>query len=522
MLKRLWKQYAIWIDLGLLTTLAMGLRVWGIGFDLPNLYHPDEYVYVTIALKILKTGSYNPHFFNYPTLFFYILAFLGYIPYFLAYASRGLVSNLDGLTLPVEVIPRDVTITSMPSEFLAGRLLTAVFAVGTVVLVYWIGRKLFSRQVGFIAGLLLAVSPTHVRISHFITPDVMMTFFVTLAVLLAYQVMVSGRQRDYLLAGAAVGLAATTKYNAGAAIVLLLAAHLLHEGRQKLVDRNLVTGVLTCGVVFLIGSPYMLLDLPTFLNDLAFEMRHYALLTELGQVGSSWFWYVQYMARTEGLVSLLAVIAIAYAFLKRTRKGLFVASFSVVYFLWVSSYTVRNDRTLAPILPLISLLTATLIHNVLQALSQRVPQLRDRWASATLATVVIAAVTSVPFSASITLDRALTRPDVRTTAAAWAEQDLPPGSRIVAESYSPAAATSVHHLEYVRYATEHPLDWYRQNADYLFLYSRGHYATLVRDPQGQATMLAHYQAIFDQFELVRQFDGPSLGYNYWVRIYRVK
>lgn len=521
-LRCLAQKYNWLFDLLVLVALAGALRAWGLGFDLPNLYHPDEYVHVTIALRILKTGSYNPHFFNYPTLFFYILAFLGYIPYFLAYASRGLLSNLDGLTLPVEVIPRDVAITHMPSEFLVGRLLVVVFALGTVVLVYWIGRKLYKRQVGFIAALLLAVSPTHVRISHFITPDVLMTFFVTLAVLLACQVMLSGRRRDYILAGATIGLAATTKYNANVALVLLIAAHLLRKDRQKLLDRNLVAGILTYGIVFWLGSPYMLLDLPTFLNDLAYEMRHYALLIEPGQVGSSWLWYGQYLARTEGLVSLLAVIAVIYALFKRTRKELFVASFSVLYFLWVSSYTVRNDRTLAPILPLISLLAATLISDALQALSERVPQLHSQWARTALVMVAIAAVASVPLSASTTLDRAFIRPDVRTPAAAWAEHDLPPGSRIVAESYSPAAAASVHHLEYVRYATEYPIGWYQQNADYLFLYSRGHYSTLSQDPQGQTVLLAQYQAIFDQFELVKQFDGPSLGYNYWVRIYQVR
>jgi len=82
-------QNAKWLLIGV-TLLAISLRIWGINFGLPYLYHPDEPVGVRIAQRMFKTGDLNPHFYHWPSLTFYINA-LAYIPYYL-----GLFSNLCG------------------------------------------------------------------------------------------------------------------------------------------------------------------------------------------------------------------------------------------------------------------------------------------------------------------------------------------------------------------------------------------------------------------------------------------
>ena len=120
---------------------------------------------------------------------------------------------------------------------------------------------------------------------------------------------------------------------------------------------------------------------------------------------------------------------------------------------------------------------------------------------------------------AVALNKAFPQDDVRTAAAAWVESNLPPGSHIVVESYSPLWATSVHDLELVRYATDRSLEWYRQHAVCVLLYARGHYAAVAGDPHRQAERLSRYHAIFDGFTLVKEFRGPSLGYPFWVRVY---
>jgi 4-amino-4-deoxy-L-arabinose transferase-like glycosyltransferase len=522
MLRKLWERYSIIADMALLLIIALGLRLWGIGFDLPNLYHPDEYVYVNIALNIIKTGDFNPHFFQYPSLFLYVVA-AAYIPYFLLYASRGLVATLDGLFPPLEVLVRDVAFAPMPSQFLVGRAVSVSFAAATVVVAYLIGRRLRNRRVGLFAGLLLCWSPTHVRFSHFITPDAITTFFVALAALLAINIMDRGGRRDYVLAGIAVGLAATTKYNAGLALVLVVVAHWLRAGKTRFWDGRISASIVACGAAFLVGSPYALLDLPGFLNGLAFEIRHYSTYVVIAQPQNTLLWYLAYLWKHEGAVPLMAGVQMVRSVVTRSRKGIYLVSFPLAYLLFVSSYPVRNDRTLGPALPLLCVLAAVLMNDLVEFIVARVPRLQQPAGFTALTCAVLFAIAIVPFKATISLDLAFSQPDVRTAAAAWIEGNLPPGSRIMVESYSPQFTTSVHRLQHVpAHPGDHDLQWYRQNADYVLLWSWGRYAELERDPKGQAIALAQYHSIFGQFALIKEFDGVSLGVSTWVRVYAVQ
>ncbi len=69
------------------------------------------------------------------------------------------------------------------TEF-AARFWSAVFGVGSVLLTYRLGRLMFSPSVGFWSGMALASCVQFNLIARAATPDVFLTFFSTLAVLL--------------------------------------------------------------------------------------------------------------------------------------------------------------------------------------------------------------------------------------------------------------------------------------------------------------------------------------------------
>ena len=52
--------------------LAFLVRIVGIQFGLPNLYHADEPIIVNHAMAY-GTGDFNPHFFKIPPLVSYLL-----------------------------------------------------------------------------------------------------------------------------------------------------------------------------------------------------------------------------------------------------------------------------------------------------------------------------------------------------------------------------------------------------------------------------------------------------------------
>src|SRR5260370_29058484 len=52
--------------------LALGLRLLGLAYGLPDVHNPDEIPILNRALAFAK-GDFNPRNFLYPTLYFYVL-----------------------------------------------------------------------------------------------------------------------------------------------------------------------------------------------------------------------------------------------------------------------------------------------------------------------------------------------------------------------------------------------------------------------------------------------------------------
>lgn len=64
---------------------------------------------------------------------------------------------------------------------LAARLWSAILAVGTSLLTYHLGRKLFSAEVGLLGGLILCTSLMFAAVGRAVTPDSVLIFCTTLA-----------------------------------------------------------------------------------------------------------------------------------------------------------------------------------------------------------------------------------------------------------------------------------------------------------------------------------------------------
>ncbi len=173
--------------------LGFMLRVTGISFGLPLHLHPDEATQVENARSVLR-GQINPGFFRYPSFMIYQLAFIyGIAESMASVLSLGL-SNAD--------------------YYLFARLLSATYGALTIGAVYLLGRVIVDRSVGMIAGSLLAISPDHIRESHYATVDVAMVFWSVLAMALVIWAIDRGERMKLYLAGIAAGLALSSKYSA--------------------------------------------------------------------------------------------------------------------------------------------------------------------------------------------------------------------------------------------------------------------------------------------------------------------
>src|SRR5258708_15600430 len=103
--------------LALIVAAAVVARLWSLGAGIPHAVGIDEPQIVDRALRILRTGDWNPHIFDYPTLVIYVHAMVAIVR-FLWGALRGEWGSLDGF--------------SIAAVYTAGRVLAAVVRVAAV------------------------------------------------------------------------------------------------------------------------------------------------------------------------------------------------------------------------------------------------------------------------------------------------------------------------------------------------------------------------------------------------------
>ena len=292
-------------------------------------------------------------------------------------------------------------------SYLAARLVIVVIAVGGVAAAWWLGHRAYGTTAGFVAAAVTAVETTHVAYSRMAVTDVPLTLGITVALTL----MISGRIE---LAGLAVGLAASAKYPGILLLAPLLAAA---WGAWR---RLAIAGALTL-LAFAATSPFAIVHLGQAAGD-AWRVQQAARAGWLG-FEHDHVAPVAFAARLwDGLgpALLIAAARLAVALVRRRRADLVLAVFVLVYFASLMTIHAHFDRYVLPFVP------------VLGALAGRLRSL----APVTILMLVIPLTWAVPDT------RDLTRTDARIVAHGWVERNLPSGSKLAADSSTPASRLS--------------------------------------------------------------------------------
>ncbi|MHB8683648.1 MAG: DUF2298 domain-containing protein [Dehalococcoidia bacterium] len=107
---------------------------------------------------------------------------------------------------------------------LAGRGLSAVFDIGTILFVFLLARELLDRRAGLLAAFLYALSAFAIQNAHFFVVDPFVTFFATATIYLAVRSAKYGLKRDFALAGVSAGLAVACKVTAVSLLPVIVLA----------------------------------------------------------------------------------------------------------------------------------------------------------------------------------------------------------------------------------------------------------------------------------------------------------
>src|SRR3954452_1658463 len=106
----------------------------------------------------------------------------------------------------------------------------ALMGVASVALVYDLTRRVFGRPAGFVAGLVLALTPITVAISRHNNPDALLVLCCVAALWALVRAFEDGRTRWLVLSGLFVGLGFETKMGVALIVVPGLAAAWLWAG----------------------------------------------------------------------------------------------------------------------------------------------------------------------------------------------------------------------------------------------------------------------------------------------------
>jgi 4-amino-4-deoxy-L-arabinose transferase-like glycosyltransferase len=443
-----WRAAAVAGALVGVLALAAWLRLRGIGWGLPYSYQdPDERVVLAHAFR-MSQGHLDPGFFLYPSLLFEVIG--GIIRLVaLAYAPHGL-----SLTSTVAFV------TDPTPYYLIGRGVAAVCGVVSVYLVYRLGHEAYSRPVGLVAAAFLAVVPLAVRYSHQAVTDMPATMLGLLALLLFLRAARRRDARTLAIAAVVAGLATGTKYNLGMLIVPGLVAcwyvwrdEPLRRWLRALPRRSLGRLVAPMLLAYLLSTPFTLLDPHHFVTDFARQNR----IVASGWLGfehvHDGYWYnlSVNLVSSLGIVLLaLGIAGLVLALVRRRPADVMLASFTLVYYLYVSSWHELMDRYLLPIVPLLVVFAVRLCVDL-----AGVQLVRRRLVVAVAAGALLVGAVASPARASIAYSQSLHGTDVRSVAKAWLERHLPVGAVIAEEPYGPPLVT-VADLPYYRAARLSP------------------------------------------------------------------
>ncbi len=416
-----------YIILFLILVIAIAVRLYVINYDLPFVYDQDEPLFVTYALSMLKNRDLNPHWFGAPaSTTMYLLA--------LVYAGIFGVGRVTGIFQSAEDF-RNLYYSNPTVFYVSGRIISAVFGVATIWLVYKLGRRLFGSAAGLIAAAMVTICPIHILLSQQVRMDMPMTFFIMLAFWYCLNILEHQDWTSYLLAGFFTGLATISKYPAIVFSVSIAITHFLATPLKRWSDhRKLLGSALACVTGAFVGSPFVFLDFRTVLKNVIHEARPEHLSATGEGLLRNFIWYVKDpLPNALGIIGLiLAVIGLFLCLSSKQKSRWVLISFPILFLLFISSLSLRWERWILPVVPFLTLLTAFALTYLVELWRRRV----SRGVALSGAALLLLILFVPLLKSSIKHVRETAGPYTSSVTRNWMLDHLK-GSRVLVEAYGP-------------------------------------------------------------------------------------
>lgn len=528
------------IILLLIILLGAFFRFYDLNWDQGQHLHPDER-FLTMVTGVLEWPSnilnyfstnsspLNPHNKNF-SFFVY-----GTFPIFLT-----------------KFLSEIFKLTDYTNLTLFGRVLSGIFDILAVLIVFLIGKRVFSVKVGLIASFLYSISVLPIQLSHFYTTDTFLNFFLIFSFYLLINYLYSRKAYWIILSGLAFGLAIASKISAVTfgsvfAIIFLL---LLPKLKLKIFLLILLFGLSTL-LTFRIFQPYAFSG-PTFF-DMHINPKFIQNLEELknsAQPGMTFPPAVQWNNTTPilyplknmilwgmglplGVISLLSILFVMFVLLKKIKNGLknfrnldnkSIILITLVFtvpaiFIYQGIQFAKPVRYFITIYPLFSLMSGYFLEEIFKLGSTKIPKI---WLS-----VICCSLFAVFLVWPLAFFSIYTRPHSRVQASEWIYKNIPYGSVLGVEHWDDALPLTLDEKrgynlykleELPMFAEDSEEKWIILQAkfekiDYIVITSNRAYGSVPRLPKKYPKTIKYYRDLFAEkldFKKVAEFTSrPS-------------
>ena len=542
--------------------LAALLRFNGLNWDEGRHQHPDERFLSTVTNDLQWPQNFKDYFnpdvstlspYSNPNMGLYVY---GMLPvYIVKWAAIHLnKNNYDSITQ-------------------VGRVMSGLFDIGAILLLFLIGKKLYNRKIGLLAATLLSFSVLNIQLSHFFAVDTFANLFILATIYFLLRTHESGRWLDSVLTGLMFGLGLASKLSVFTLVVpiLVIAGFDFYRRAQKGDMQSAVefifTRTLTIFVVALLtfriiqpiafaGPSFWNWSLnPKWLEDILEQQKITKGQTDLPWV-QQWtgrsiafplynilFWG---MGLPLGLASFAGLFLASYELIRyRKFEHLIPVTYVGVTFIYHAITFIKFMRYFLPIYPFLILLGAYFVfwlwdravasvqqdekitdETRLSEKSRRV--VSSRYVILPIVILIIAGT----FLYALAYSSIYNRPNTRIAASRWMQQNIPAGSVLANEHWDdwlPIGGVDgissygdgglFQSVEMRNYEDDNPdkLNLMLENlnqADYIILSSNRLYDSIPRLPMRYPLTSRYYELLFSGklgFERVKEFTSyPSL------------
>lgn len=345
--------------LGVLVVISSFLIFWNLGKN--HLIPWDEAIYAKIAKNMVLDNKYivqrwynlwESVWYEKPPLYMWCMAFFMKFLGFNAWAAR------------------------LPS---------AIFGLGTMVITYLLGKKLFNKTVGFLAGLALVTTTQFLYYSRASMLDITATFFLVLSIYIYLFALEKDKRSLWVLSGVVIGLSAMVKGVVGLLpfpIIGLYELYILFTKQEKLDRKRIINYLLMFGACMLVALPWHVYMYKLFGGEFLKGYIGYHVwdraVNAIEDKGKPFFWYLVVLKVSMRIwfVGLLAAFPFSlFKVYKKHDSYVFLVGWALFIFLFFSIAKSKLTWYMIPIYPALCIIVGAFGERLLNFVMRKVPSL---------------------------------------------------------------------------------------------------------------------------------------------------